>query len=290
MSELLLEWMSYRGKGSKQDLPAAIVGSSRSQRILEGMAMLGHLDLDRSQNWQVCVPVLAGLTSATDSPVSAILCGARTPALLDRLSRSCQNEGAELAIDQVDAFPARIVVCAEDTSIARRVALSCGIRFQEDAAFYLLAYLPRVNSWPRRECPMPRGRVGDVRRFSRSKCGWVASDLEQASAAEKGLFRIKRDWNWITVLKQGVANQAEIDVYAGRLSVAAGLKKLKWDPASCTLRIPFLLRPPLIICRGLTLCHGTAPDADRISRETLFKSVPLRTARLAEALTGLRFA
>jgi hypothetical protein len=131
-------------------------------------------------------------------------------------------------------------------------------------------------------------RVQDVKRFSRSRLTWVPSSLEAATAARRGFFRIHRDWDWISLLKQGAESQAEIDASAGRIAAAERAKEVSWDPALRTLRLPFALYPPVLIARGLVLCSGVLPARDRENRTVVFGGVPARTARLALALTRLR--
>lgn len=290
MTDLLLEWLSYRGKARRADVPPSLLDGARADRKLEAMAMLGHVEMDRSGKWAVCPPVLAGLPANIAAKPAAIVCGARTPALLQNLQAACAARQAELEAEVQDGLPTRIAIYAEDPLVLKQVATDTGIYFQRDAAFSILACLPSVATWPRRPCPMPFGRLGEVRRFSRRRCDWVDSTIEEATSACKGLFRIRRDRGSITLLKEAPHEQSEIDAYAGRLSVAVGLKKLRWNAINCAMRIPFLLRPPLVICRALVLCNGRAPSNDWRARETVFEQVPTRIANLTAALTGLRFA
>jgi hypothetical protein len=137
---------------------------------------------------------------------------------------------------------------------------------------------------------MVAGRVQDVKRFSRSHLSWVPSSLEKAAQADRGFFRIRRQWDWLNLLKEGADVQAEIEASAGRLAAAKGAKALRWDTASRELSIPFALYPPTLIARALVLCSGLLPLRDRGRRLLSFQGVPGRVARLAQVLTGLRFA
>jgi hypothetical protein len=137
---------------------------------------------------------------------------------------------------------------------------------------------------------MVDGRVETVRRFSRSRMGWVESTLAEAAAARAGFFRIKRDWDWVSLLKTGVSECAYIDDRAGRLAAAAKLKAVSWTADARTLDLPGQLFPPVAIARALTLCTGFLPRYDAANRRFSFGDIPPEILRLTLAITGLRLA
>jgi hypothetical protein len=161
---------------------------------------------------------------------------------------------------------------------------------QIDAGYTLLACVPRIESWPREPCQMVAGRVGEVRRFSGKKAQWVETSLEYAAEAPKGLFRIKRDWDWVTIFKSSKADCAYIDDRAGRLQAAAKRRHLSWNPRALALSLPISLFPPTLIARALVLCTGSLPAFDRGSRRISFPGVNAAMLRLVLAITGLRLA
>jgi hypothetical protein len=137
---------------------------------------------------------------------------------------------------------------------------------------------------------MVAGRVETVRRFSRSRIGWIASTLAEATAARAGFFRIKRDWDWVSLLKTDVSECAYIDDRAGRLAAASKLKAAAWTASSGALDLPGQLYPPAPIARALTLCTGFLPQYDAASRRISFSGVPPELLRLTLATTGLKLA
>lgn len=290
MSGLLLEWLSYRGNGRRDDLPKDLIKGEPPAWMLADLAALGHLDLLPDRRWRVAPPVLAAAADDSGIAPRAILCGARTPKILARLEDAVAKSGADLReIPQVRR-PSILEVTAKSPSDLPGIAADASIIFQRDAAFTLLACLPTIRQWPRTPCPMVAGRVQDVKRFSRSHLSWVPSSLEKAAHADRGFFRIRRQWDWLNLLKEGADVQAEIEASAGRLAAAKGAKALRWDTASRELSIPFALYPPMLIARALVLCSGLLPLRDRGRRLLSFQGVPGRVARLAQVLTGLRFA
>lgn len=289
MTDLLLEWVSYRSSGRRDDLPEELLDGEQPIWVLADLAALGHIDLLFDGRWRTAPPVLAAISDDAGLGVSAILCGARTPQILKRLRDACGRAAGTIAVAVQPKRPTAITVTTRSPADLAAIAAEAGFRFQRDAAFTVLACLPTIQNWPRSPCPMVVGRVQDVKRFSRSQLTWVPSTLEAAAAARRGFFRIHRDWDWISLLKQGLGSQAEIESSAGRIAAAERAKVVSWNPTLRTLRLPFALYPPTLIARGLVLCSGVLPARDREHRTVVFGGVPARTARLTLALTRLRF-
>ena len=129
-----------------------------------------------------------------------------------------------------------------------------------------------------------------IRRFSGSRIEWVNSSLAEAAAAPRGFFRIKRDWDWVSIIKFSQSDCAYIDDRAGRMSTARKLRCASWDAVSQTFGLPVRLYPPAAIARALTLCTGKLPLFDNVERRILFGGVGPAMLRLALAITGLRLA
>jgi hypothetical protein len=290
MTDRLLEWISYRGNGRTTDLPADLVAEDGPYRIIADLAVLGHVELEADNRWRVAPPVLAALGEESEQRANAVLCGARTRGLVDRLAKACTAQGAEMQSIAQSKRPDCLLVTAATTSDLCAIATAAALNWQRDAAFTLLASLPTIATWPRTPCQMVAGKVEEVRRFSKSNLRWTASSIEEARHAVRGLFQIKRDWNSIVLMKDGIDSQSEIDLAAGRLAVAAGTRKLQLDLKSRSLRIPAALRPPTLISRSLALCSGMLPEFGREKRDLAFRGISHRIAHLAVSITGLRLA
>ena len=290
MTARLLEWMSFRRSGRLSDVPADLADAGAVRRTADNLATLGHLEVLPNGNWKIAPPVLAGLPERADGPVFAVLCGARTPGGLDSLASASASGGVQLTINATSARPAVVRLTGAYNGQLAAVAAAAGIPLQLDAALTLLACTPTIRDWPRTPCPMVGGRVERVRRFSRSRIGWVESTNAEASAAHSGFFRIKRDWDWVSHLKMSVTNCAYIDDRAGRLAAAAKLKAAFWSAGSETLDLPSQLLPPAPIARALALCSGVLPHYDAAARRISFTGIPIEILRLTLAITGLRLA
>lgn len=290
MTDLLLEWMSFRGAGRTDDVPAELTDGAAAHRIVDDFAMLGHLELVNGTAWRIAPPVLAGLPGGVDESPGAVLCGARTPGAVAGLSAACHSAGAQMTLTPVLGRPAVVRVIVPSNTMLASVADTARLVLQHDAAFALLACTPAIRDWPRTPCAMVGGRVETVRRFSRSKVGWVDSTLAEATAARAGFFRIKRDWDWVSLLKTGISECAYIDDRAGRLAAASKLREASWTGESRTLSLPEQLFPPGTIARALTLCTGALPQYEAASRRISFAGVTPEILRLTLAITGLRLA
>ena len=293
MTDTLLEWMSFRKSGRKSDLPDRLLSGAQWLRILRDLSALGHAEVQPDGAWRIAPPVLAVTESGQSDACRAVLCGARTPRLIERLKAASLRTGTTYSAVPREGRPS--VIAVDGTAIDGIGAIDIAaaeakLPVQRDAAFTLFACLPAIRDWPRTQCPMVVGRVGEVKRFSRSGLAWRPSTLEEAAQAPRGFFRIRRDWDWVNLLKLGTDSQAQIEYRAGCLAAAQQAKVLRWDLASRCLRLPGVLYPPALIARALVLCSGDLPAFDRDSRELLFHSVPARIAQMVLAITGLKFA
>jgi hypothetical protein len=290
MTDRLLEWMSFRRSGRIGDIASELADAGAVRRTVEDLATLGHLELLAGANWKIAPPALAVLPRRPNGAAAAVLCGARTPGVLATLASACAGVGVQLETEAVAARPSVIRVIAGSNNGLAAAASAAGIPLQHDAALTLLACTPTIRKWPRTPCPMVAGRVETVRRFSRSRIGWIDSTLPEATAARSGFFRIKRDWDWVSILKTDVSECSYIDDRAGRLAAAAKLKVASWTASSGTLDLPGQLYPPAAIARALTLCTGLLPQYDAATRRISFAGVPPEILRLTLAITGLKLA
>jgi hypothetical protein len=287
MGDMQLEWLSYAGQGHIDDLPGDLAPAAR-RRFLDSLVMLGHVEMPTPSTWRVAPPCLAELPNGPDGRHAAVLCGARTPGVLGRLSRAREIGTGTLEVSETDDLPSLVKVGCAVRSDLRRIATQAGIPLQDNAGYTLLACIPAVAAWPRQQAPMIAGRVRDVKRFSREQLGWVAATLEEATAAKSGLFRIQREYDWVSLIKLGAGASATIDDRAGRLITAAKLRTVNWHSEAQALQLPTQLIPPAPIARALALCTGRLPSFDRKNRQLTFGGVNAAMLRLTLAITGLR--
>ena len=133
--------------------------------------------------------------SQHDRRVVGVLCGARTPKLLEQIERASNGSALERA-SQPDC-PDIVRTHAPDEQILTELAQRAGILCQIDAPTALLSHLPSVDSMIglRRE-PLPAaGREWDVRHFviKGKIMKWNTITLHEANAPDaQGLFCFTR--------------------------------------------------------------------------------------------------
>ena len=258
MTDLALQWMSFRRSGKTADLGTDLTGGAGGRRLVDDLVILGHAERTGADGWRIAPPVLAGLPR--DAGAAAVLCGARTTALLESLDRASAAAVAQMSSVQRGTVSATITVTAPSPDVLAQVAEAAGMPFQAEAGLHMLACTPSIREWPRTPFPMVEGKVDSVSRFSRSRMRWVTSTLAEATAAAKGFFRIKRDWDWVSLLKSGPTSASLIDDRAGRLAAAAKCRAVRWSRESGVLTLPAQLYPPTLMARGLVLCSGHLPE------------------------------
>jgi hypothetical protein len=257
-----------------------------SHHLVDDLVTLGHAERTGGDGWRVAPPVLAGLPREVGA--AAVLCGARTPALLASLNKASIDADANVSSVPQGRGPATIILTAPSPDALALAAQTAGVPYQQEAGLHMLACTPSIREWPRTPFPMVQGKVESVRRFSSSSLQWVACTLAEAAAATKGFFRIKRDWDWVSLLKSGPALALRIDDRAGRLAAAAKCKAVSWSRESAVLALPAQLYPPTLIARGLVLCSGHLPSFDRASMQNSYTGIQPEHLRLILALSGLR--
>jgi len=278
--------MSFRRSGKIADIPVNLSDESKGGRLFDDFVTLGHAERIGADGWQIAPPVLAGLPG--QSEFAAVLCGARTQNLLKSLDRASTSTGACMTSKPQIARPDRITISASSLNAVAETAAKAGIVLQADAGLQLLACSPSIRDWPRSACPMVEGRVDSVLRFSRSRLRWVDSTLAEATSAQKGFFRIKRDWNQVSLLKSAPTQASRINERAGRLAAAAKCRVVRWTSNGGVLALPAWLYPPSIMARGLALCSGHLPGFDPGKMEITFNGVQPEHLRIFLALTRLR--
>src|SRR6266540_2081051 len=110
-AESLLNWMSHLNEGSWRrfrDAAAELTppngDQAETQRFLRTcFSDLGFADffVDGSQRWRVRPPLLAGLCEESQ----AVLCGARSPSLVEAVQAAAQKRGCRFEIQTSQDLP-----------------------------------------------------------------------------------------------------------------------------------------------------------------------------------------
>jgi hypothetical protein len=301
----LLVWLSARQEGSWPQFRGAIetlelADSSADgvedaplpihQRMRFNLDRLGHVEFDTAgceDRWRVVPPALA--ISDHSSRATGVLCGARTPTLLERIERA--TNGLSLERSSAADSPDVVRFHAPGTEALVEFAGRAGIRCQADAPTAILSHLPRVDSFRgwRRE-PMPAaGKDWDVKQFivERKAMTWRTITLKEANApGARGLFCFTRFQTPQYFLREGAeADTVRVPGAIGKYWILCQSRRrvLSYDRKDQQLRVPAIFRPPLLTERALVLCSGFPPSVTAAhGRPWLtYKDVPEEVAGMA---------
>lgn len=302
-NELLL-WLSARKQGSWRQFRDAVAtldlagdtddtgeGSQLHQRIRLNLERLGHVEFDAAgceDGWRAVPPALA--LSRTGSKAIAVLCGARTPALLEKLERAA--EGLALERAQQSDCPDVIRITTDEPRALTGCAGRAGFRCQAEAPAALLSHLPPVDFLGGcKAVPLPAmGKNWEVKQFviDRKQMKWNTVTIQEANASTGlALFCFTRFQVPHYFLREGSVT-LKLSGAAGKYYVLYRRQKrvLKYDSRQQRLTMPAIFRPPLLTERALILCSGFPPSVDTSGRRPMltYRDIPEEIAGLAAAV------
>lgn len=264
----LLAWMSAKHSGSLAMLrgrtselwPATrpLSGVPQHREAMWNLSKLGHAEFGAAAEplyWRVAPPVLA--MPGEGLALCGIVCGARLPSLLTRLRNAFGSEN--VCEDQQDAAPDRILVRSETHQELKRGVSLAGLTLQKDAPAAMLAAVAPGSSIEFEEVTMPVGMGWNVQRFSKSRLGWVGSDVAEAGSWRDGLFRFRGDYQTIYILRED-GTSFSCPPAVGKFRVLKRKNRACFfDVDAGAAMFPVSCRPPELIERALVLCSGKLP-------------------------------
>jgi hypothetical protein len=152
--DLLLAWLSHVGKGSwgsfRQALSTLQAADDEGQPIkpwvvASRLSELGHVSFEFPSSgggsWRCFRPVLGGLATAG----TAVLTGARTPGLVERIDSACASTGARVERVDIPGRPTIIRVIGPELKLDE-TAMIGGTRFVPELAVDLCRTLNPVSA------------------------------------------------------------------------------------------------------------------------------------------------
>lgn len=265
MNELLL-WMSAKRFGSEQSFRAKALeldaGQARTAlaryRLAEwNLSKLGHAEFGLTADgagWRIAPPVLAA--DDFQGPWRAILCGARTSKLVQRLTEVAGTD--HLSIRQQPDGPDVIELTSESAPTLAEVAVKAGIRVQWNASLALLAACTPPKDVTLQPAELPVGGW-EVSRFSKSHLAWVPSAAGEAAKVISGLFRFRADYRTTYILVEG-SRPWTCSVSEAKFRILRRQNRaLSYDHTAQEIAVAISCRPPLLVERALVLCSGELP-------------------------------
>ncbi|MBZ5687401.1 MAG: hypothetical protein LAP86_20475 [Acidobacteriia bacterium] len=277
----LLVWISGRQEGSWAQFRGAVealeldrAGDDTEdgslplhQRVRFNLERLGHVEFDAAgceDGWRVVPPVLA--ISGYGGEARGVLCGARTPKLLEKIEREANGLTFE-RMPEEDS-PDILRVHAREAEALAELAQRAGIAWQVDAPTALLSYLPRADSlrgWKPERMPAA-GKDWDVKQFviAGKRMKWSAVTLQEANApGATGLFCFTRFQIPQYFLREG-AETVRLPGAIAKYRILSQHRRrvLKYKRNEQQITVPAIFRPPVLTERALVLCSGFLPSVN----------------------------
>lgn len=264
---MLLAYLSEMGSGSWAKFRAALdeLAGEEDERMpsvrARGLSALGHVEFAfyGDLRWAACPPVLAWLPRREEP--AAVLCGARTARLVDRLHERAAEAGVSIEerVQPGGEGPEAVFVAAPDREAVEELARRAGLPDQANAAGSLAGCLPSVNGYARlaREMPGPSGY--EIETFDTERLRW--SEVNEVSG--DGLYRYKYYRPEYRLRTGGrdlkVTREAGVYLLLGQ----EGRKVLRYDAAGQELAVPAAAPLPDLHARAAALCSGLLPAFER---------------------------
>ena len=298
----LLLWLSARREGSWQQFRAAVEelysddgetwtgnndGFPLHQQIRLDLDRLAHVEFfarDCEKGWRVAPPMLAA--HPVPGGVRGVLCGARSPALGERVLRAAENIGCEMP--DFPGVPKVIRLVALDAPVLNEAASKAGVHFQPDAPLALLSHLPPCDRPLRgsKQAEFPVGVDWDIHKFDESSLAWRKTDRRHALSAHVGifrfLFRFQRPRYFLRWKRSTFELPRAIAIYT--LLRRSRRDLLSYNASARTLRFPAICRPPQLLERTLVLCSGLPPVYVAATASLTYADVPMEIASFAAEL------
>jgi hypothetical protein len=303
----LLIWLSARGEGSWPQFRGAIetldlansstdetddAQLSLHQRVRFNLERLGHVEFDTpgfENRWRVVPPALAICDHGQEA--MAVLCGARTPKLLESFERAAR--GLLWQQTAVTDCPDIIRIHSPQSQSLAELAQRAGMRCQVDAPAALLSHLPRVDSLAgsKPEDLPSAGKDWDVKQFviQKKRMKWEPRTLREANAPHaQGLFCFTRFQIPHYFLREG-SSTVRVPGAIGKYRILSQSRRrvFRYGRKEQQLAMPAIFRPPVLTERAIVLCSGFPPSVTSVrGRPWLtYKEVPEEIAGMvAEVL------
>ncbi len=262
--DLLLTYLTAHGVGSWQRYKTAVLSAALQHYapgpvpswlpsvVAENFAVLGHVEFAFGTNldWSVAAPALAGLPAR-----GAVLCGRRTPDLLEMLEGKSSQVGLSMRTSPQELAPAAVVLTGTPAAL-EEVAADLGLAYLPDAARRLLGCLPTLASLH------AAGRVAsppigyDIAFFRTDTLQW--QPVEQMAA--EGAYRVATYRPEYRTYFGGVSRKTDRNTAVHTAIAGAGRSIAHYDVARFTLTLPAITRLPSLYARVLVLCSGGLPS------------------------------
>lgn len=283
-SEILLHWMSHRGRGSWSSFRQALSGLAdeisevEADALRYGLSDLGYADFfpNDEPRWQVTPPRLIGLCGV---PETALLCGARSPDWLAACEQAARQHGCVWQTDSSKPqAPLRVTIAGSATQLAA-LAQTCRINYQPDWSLHACLRLAPVT-----DClgaPQDEPMNWQVKSFDLARYVWQEGALSATAREYKRPFGL--GWYFLCDPQERLyLLDKRTAIYAA--AAQQSVRLAKYDLTGQTLRVPRQAPLPHAYARSASLCSGWPP---RVRDHWIYyEGVTLEIAARLLALVG----
>lgn len=273
------------------------------QQVVRNLDCLAHCDFVFAEEGSQVYPAPPALARLPHRGFEAVLCGARAPGSLVRLTQAAAQidqrctVAAEEVTEELSLAPARIVLRSPSVDALVRIAESIGITFSPVPPAWLLANLaPSLHditkdlNWRRVDEPNWPLKDFDVlsQSFRARSTGSAGQPIRLTSYLDP------RTRQYLTLAWHD-GRSAIIDRDWGRYWILAQNTRrvLQYDERRLTFSAPAGAPLPVMYARILTLCSGALPDLTtngihpKQDRRIAYGAVPQQIARVVSTKLDL---
>jgi len=250
---------------------------------LERLAHAEFVFSGTERRWRIVPPAMVVTQQGTQWV--GILCGARSPGLINELTRLPSTVSQD--VQEASGMPDRIRLLASSLAELSQVGEQLQTLVQIDAPSALLAAIPPVDD-PRSRYPAepPVAPGWTIEHFSTATLRWEAAGYHHVREATEGLFRFVMKYQRFHYLRwQG--RTFRVPVQVGKYAILRRRRTRKlvgYDRDRGVLSVPVTCRPPLLIERALVICSGLLACLNPVTGRLEYSEVPLSVAQMAAGL------
>ena len=292
--ELFLTWLSERAEGTAKQfrtshdwlLNQGTPGRVSPEVTAHTLSMSGHLEVNwREGRWCIAPPIL---TILPDAGAYALLVGARTRKLIERLEAET-NEEVTMGIvwhrhAQWDA-PDALLLATEDETEIERLAERLGISYEFSVSDRISRMLPALQDALRLTKSTPGATGYGVERFDTQTLKW----RPEMTMSAAGLYRIDFPGHYEYRYSDGsgtfFAPDRQMGIYLELARTGESVLSFKHQERNGTLIVPTSTPLPVLQARCAVLCSGLSPTPSHMNGVRRFVNVPEEVAkRIATSL------
>jgi hypothetical protein len=249
---------------------------------LERLAHVEFFAAGCEEGWRIAPPTLAA--HSVSSGVRGVLCGARSPALRERIVLAAEKLSCEV-LDLPD-IPEVIRIVAPEIRALTEVASQSNLHLQQDAPLAILSNLPPCSPPSRNHkgAEFPQGADWSIHEFDVTTLEWRRVERRETQAVRFGVLRFGIHFQRprFFLCWKGIPFEMPRALALYALLRRNRRTVVRYNREACTFSLPPICRPPRLLERAFVLCSGLPPSYD--AAQVTYSAVTPEIARFAAEL------